>query len=212
VRRSCGLSRPEARLAASVFACAAMFGVVLYHDRSVLRPRRLVARCLTAIAVAAVSALILYGRFTSIAATRCLATCTTAPPGCVGWGFSSSRRPWECGSGNAGRMCTFCPSGRCRRWAVVLFGLMGFGGRPLGLASFRFPRARDLRLAFPPDPHVGGDGCRDVTGRPPPRQAAAFTSGSGRRSCCSGSRRFSRCTRNRMRSSDSSSGRTRLSR
>ncbi len=27
-----GLSRPEARLAASLFACAAMFGVVLYHD------------------------------------------------------------------------------------------------------------------------------------------------------------------------------------
>lgn len=132
-----GLSRPEARLAASLFACAAMFGVVLYHDRGVLRPRRLVAPLLTAIAVAVVSGLILYGRIRQYRSDTMFGDVHDGTAGLLGWGFFlvaatvvvGLRKRW--------------PQLHLPLWAVpvmgvVLFGLMGFGGRPLGLASFGF--------------------------------------------------------------------------
>ena len=79
-------------------------------------------------------------------------------------------------------MCTSSPlgsvgDGRC------LFGLMGFGGRPLGLASFGFLALVTCAWHF----------------RRTPCRSCGLTSGRPAVSCCSRSRRFSRCTRNRMR-------------
>lgn len=131
-----GLSRPDARLALSFGACAVMLGVVLFHDRRVLRLRPLIAPAVAAIVVAAVSVLILRGRIHQYRGDTMFGHVDDGTAALLGWGFFLAvaiplallgRRPF------ATR-----PPGD---WALavaagVLFALMGFGGRPLGLASF----------------------------------------------------------------------------
>ena len=133
-----GLSRPDARLASSLFACAAMFGVVVYHDRSVLRPRRLVAPLLTAIAVAVVSGLILYGRIHQYRSDTMFGDVHDGTAGLLGWGFFLVAATLGVGLRKRWPDVHLLPLWALPAMGVVLFGLMGFGGRPLGLASFGF--------------------------------------------------------------------------
>ena len=133
-----GLSRPEARLAASLLACAAMFGVVLYHDRGVLRPRRLVAPLLTAIAVAVVSGIVLYGRIHQYRSDTMFGDVHEGTAGLLGWGFFLAAAILGVGLRKRWPQVHLLPLWALSAMGVVLFGLMGFGGRPLGLASFGF--------------------------------------------------------------------------
>jgi len=126
-----GLSHPAARLASSLLACAAMAGVVLYHDRSVLRPRRLVGSLLATTAVAALSGLILYGRIRQYRSDTMFGDVHDGTAALLGWGFFlvaaalgallRKRRP------DLDR-----PGWGVAALGVVLFCLMGFGGRPPG--------------------------------------------------------------------------------
>jgi len=131
-----GLSRPEVRLALSLCAGAAMFGVVLYHDRGVLRPARLVRPLLAAVAVAAFSALILYGRVHQYRSDTMFGDVHDRTAGMLGWGgfvvvaalglLLAKRWP---------QVQRLLPWGLTAT-GVVLFCLMGFGGRPMGLEAF----------------------------------------------------------------------------
>src|SRR4029079_8924818 len=131
-----GLSRPEVRLALSLCAGAAMFGVVLYHDRGVLRPARLVRPLLAAVAVAAFSALILYGRVHQYRSDTMFGDVHDRTAGMLGWGgfvvvaalglLLAKRWP---------QVQRLLPWGLTAT-GVVLFCLMGFGGPPMGLEAF----------------------------------------------------------------------------
>jgi hypothetical protein len=131
-----GLSRPDARLALSLFACAAMFGVVLYHDRGVLRPSRLVGPLLAAIALTVGSGLILYGRIHQYRSDTMFGGVDDGTAGLRGWAVFLVgaivglllRKQWS--------RVQQLPLWAVSAMGVALFVLMGFGGRPLGLGSF----------------------------------------------------------------------------
>jgi hypothetical protein len=134
-----GLSRPDARLALSLFACAAMVGVVLYHDRGALRLARLAGPLLTAIAVTLSSGLILYGRIHQYRSDTMFGGVDDGTAGLLGWavflGFLvlailglRLRKQWS--------RLRQLPPWIVSALGVALFVLMGFGGRPLGLGSF----------------------------------------------------------------------------
>jgi len=159
-----GLSRPEARFALSLCAVAAMFGVVLYHDRRVLRPARLVGPLLAAIALAAFGALILYGRIHQYRSDTMFGDVRDGTAALIGWGAFAGvailavvlRKvwphlqrvvPWGLTAVDSGTLKGFPnPPAMVRGEqsspashaliGVVLFGFMGFGGRPMGLESF----------------------------------------------------------------------------
>jgi hypothetical protein len=134
-----GLAHSETRLALSLCACVAMSGVLLYHHgRSTLRLRRWGAPLLAALAATGISALVLYGRIHQYRSDTMFGDVPEGVAGLLGWGFflvvatlgALLRNRWP-------------DSHPLRRWGpsalgAVLFGLMGFGGRPLGLASFGF--------------------------------------------------------------------------
>jgi len=151
-----GLSRPEARLAASLFACAVMFGVVLYHDRNVLHPRRLVAPLLIAIAVAVVSGLILYGRIHQYRSDTMFGDVHEGTAGLLGWGFFFVAAIVGVGLRKRWPQVRLLPPWALSAMGVVLFGLMGFGGRPLGLASFGFLALVTCAWHFRRAPSSGG--------------------------------------------------------
>ena len=131
-----GLSRPEARFALSLCAVAAMFGVVLYHDRRVIRPARLVGPLLAAIALAAFGALILYGRIHQYRSDTMFGDVRDGTAALIGWGAFAGlailavvlRKVWP----HLQRVVSWGLTAT----GVVLFGFMGFGGRPMGLESF----------------------------------------------------------------------------
>jgi hypothetical protein len=131
-----GLSRSESRPALSLCACAAMLGVTVSHGRSMLRLRPLGAPLLAAICGAVLSGLILYGRVHQYRSDTMFGDLHDGVAGLLGWGFfllmvslrTLLRNRWP-------------DAHPPRHWGlsamgVALFILMGFGGRPLGLASF----------------------------------------------------------------------------
>jgi Type I phosphodiesterase / nucleotide pyrophosphatase len=131
-----GLSRPETRLALSLCACAAMLGVILYSRRNTLRLRALGNPLLAALAVTLLCSLVVYGRIRQYRSDTMFGSMNDSVAGLLGWGFflvgatlgTLLRNRWPAAH-------------HLRHWGgsamgVVLFCLMGFGGRPLALASF----------------------------------------------------------------------------
>src|SRR4029079_12883709 len=181
-----GLSRPEVRLALSLCAGAAMFGVVLYHDRGVLRLARLVRPLLAAVAVAAFSALILYGRVHQYRSDTMFGDVHDRTAGMLGWGgfVVAARHARVSRVGGVRLRGVARPAAREALAAGATAASLGAhrdGRRPVlphgfwrtahGAGGLRRARAADLRLAFPPHA-LARDGTAPAAAAPAPRRGS----------------------------------------
>jgi hypothetical protein len=131
-----GLSRSELRLQLSLCASAAMLAAIFFHAGGARR-RPPLGNAIAAVVVATIaSAFVISGRIHQYRSDTMFGDVRDGVAGLLGWGFflavatlvSVVGKRWPDGQ-------------RLRGWGVTamgigLFCLMGFGGRPLGLASF----------------------------------------------------------------------------
>ncbi|HEX7599284.1 MAG TPA: alkaline phosphatase family protein, partial [Polyangia bacterium] len=131
-----GLAFPPARFVLGMGACVSMSGLIAFHLRSGFRLRPLLRASLAMPALAILSALIVVGRVHQYRADTMFGDVHDAVAVSLGWAcflagaflhaLQRKYRPDQPPLPPWGRLAL----------AVLLFCLMGFGGRPLALASF----------------------------------------------------------------------------